>query len=188
MRASTCSSLSSPPSATAPAWASPPRSGSPQPMAATSSCRTRRWEARACWYACRCGTRSMRRSPPDAGCAMSFTVLVVDDEKSFRVIAEEALSREGYAVRTADSGAAGTSAFRDEPPDVVILDRNLPDVDGVDLLGALSREAQERGVDTLFLVATAYADVENAVLALRQGADDYLTKPITLSELVGRIA
>ena len=48
----------------------------------------------------------MRRSPPDAGCAMSFTVLVVDDEKSFRVIAEEALSREGYAVRSADSGAA----------------------------------------------------------------------------------
>ncbi len=115
------------------------------------------------------------------------SVLVVDDEKSFRVIAEEALVREGYSVRTADSGAAGTSAFRDEPPDVVILDRNLPDVDGVDLLGALSREAQERGVDTLFLVATAYADVENAVLALRQGADDYLTKPIQLSELVVKI-
>ena len=115
------------------------------------------------------------------------TVLVVDDEKSFRVIAEEALSREGYAVRTADSGAAGTAAFREDPPDVVILDRNLPDIDGVDLLGALSREAQERGVDTLFLVATAYADVENAVLALRQGAEDYLTKPIQLSELVVKI-
>jgi two-component system response regulator AtoC len=115
------------------------------------------------------------------------SVLLVDDEKSFRVIAEEALVREGYSVRTADSGAAGTSAFRDEPPDVVILDRNLPDVDGVDLLGTLSREAQERGVDTLFLVATAYADVENAVLALRQGADDYLTKPIQLSELVVKI-
>ena len=115
------------------------------------------------------------------------TVLVVDDEKSFRVIAEEALVREGYSVRTADSGAAGGAAFREDPPDVVILDRNLPDVDGVDLLGALSREAQERGVDTLFLVATAYADVENAVLALRQGADDYLTKPIQLSELVVKI-
>jgi DNA-binding NtrC family response regulator len=118
---------------------------------------------------------------------MSFTVLVVDDEKSFRVIAEEALSREGYAVRSADSGAAATRAFRDEPPDVVILDRNLPDVDGVDLLASLSQEAKERGVDTLFLVATAYADVENAVQALRKGADDYLTKPIQLSELVVKI-
>src|SRR5258708_10051718 len=104
----------------------------------------------------------MRSSPPDAGCAMSFTVLVVDDEKSFRVIAEEALSREGYAVRSADSGAAATRAFRDEPPDVVILDRNLPDVDGVALLASLSQEAKERGIDTLFLVATASAAAAHA--------------------------
>jgi len=118
---------------------------------------------------------------------MSFSVLVIDDEKSFRVIAEEALSREGYAVRTAESGAAGARAFADEPADVVVLDRNLPDVDGVDLLGRLAREAQERGVDTLFLVATAYADVENAVQALRQGAEDYLTKPLQLPDLLVKI-
>jgi two-component system response regulator AtoC len=118
---------------------------------------------------------------------MSFSVLIVDDEKSFRVIAEEALSREGYQVRTAESGAAGARAWREEPADVVILDRNLPDVDGVDLLATLSEEAQERGTDTLFLVATAYADVENAVQALRQGAEDYLTKPIQLSEFLVKI-
>ena len=118
---------------------------------------------------------------------MSHTVLIVDDEKSFRVIAEEALSREGYSVRTADSGAAGLRAFREDPPDVVLLDRNLPDADGVELLATLAQEAHERGVDTLFLVATAYADVENAVLALRQGADDYLTKPLQLSEMVVKI-
>jgi len=118
---------------------------------------------------------------------LSFSVLIVDDEKSFRVIAEEALSREGYQVRTAESGAAGARAWREEPADVVILDRNLPDVDGVDLLATLSEEAQERGTDTLFLVATAYADVENAVLALRQGAEDYLTKPIQLSEFLVKI-
>ncbi len=118
---------------------------------------------------------------------MSSSVLVIDDEKSFRVIAEEALSREGYSVRTAESGAAGARAYADEPTDVVVLDRNLPDVDGVDLLGRLAREAQERGVDTLFLVATAYADVENAVQALRQGADDYLTKPLQLPDLLIKI-
>jgi len=78
---------------------------------------------------------------------MSSSVLVIDDEKSFRVIAEEALSREGYSVRTAESGAAGARAYADEPTDVVVLDRNLPDVDGVELLGRLAREAQERGVD-----------------------------------------
>jgi two-component system response regulator AtoC len=118
---------------------------------------------------------------------MNASVLVIDDEKSFRVIAEEALSREGYAVRTADSGAAGARAYADEPADVVVLDRNLPDIDGVDLLGRLAREAQERGADTLFLVATAYADVENAVQALRQGAEDYLTKPLQLPDLLIKI-
>jgi two-component system response regulator AtoC len=118
---------------------------------------------------------------------VSSSVLIVDDEKSFRIIAEEALAREGYQVRTAESGAAGARAFREDPADVVILDRNLPDVDGVDLLATLSKEAEERGADTLFLVATAYADVENAVQALRQGAEDYLTKPIQLSELLIKI-
>ena len=118
---------------------------------------------------------------------MSSSVLIIDDEKSFRVIAEEALSREGYSVRSADSGAAGARSYADDPADVVVLDRNLPDVDGVELLGRLAREAQERGVDTLFLVATAYADVENAVQALRQGAEDYLTKPLQLPDLLVKI-
>jgi len=115
------------------------------------------------------------------------SILIVDDEKSFRVIAEAALAREGYRVRSADSGAAGLRAWQKEPADVVVLDRNLPDQDGVELLGVLARDAEERGVDALFLVATAYADVENAVLALRRGADDYLTKPILLADLVIKI-
>ena len=115
------------------------------------------------------------------------SVLIIDDEKSFRVIAEEALSREGYRVRTAADGKSGAKAWRQEPADVVVLDRNLPDLDGVELLATLSREAAERGVDTLFLVATAYADVANADLALRQGAEDYLTKPIQLPDLLIKI-
>jgi two-component system response regulator AtoC len=118
---------------------------------------------------------------------VTTTVLIVDDEKSFRVIAEAALVREGYNVRTAASGTAGMAAWRESPPDVVLLDRNLPDADGVEMLATLSQEARDRGADSLFLVATAYADVENAVRALRQGAEDYLTKPIQLSELVVKI-
>ena len=118
---------------------------------------------------------------------MGVGVLIIDDDRSFRLIAEEALAREGYEVRTAGSAASARAAWQDALPDVVLLDRNLPDVDGVELLATLSAEARERGADTLFLVVTAYADVENAVHALRQGAEDYLTKPVQLSELVVKI-
>ena len=117
---------------------------------------------------------------------MKPTVLVVDDEKSFRLVAEEALSREGYSVRTASTGAAGLQLFLSEEPEVVILDRNLPDVDGVQLLERLKRESGDRPVDggPIFIMATAYADVESAVTALKLGAHDYLTKPLQLHELV----
>ena len=112
---------------------------------------------------------------------MKPTVLVVDDEKSFRLVAEEALSREGYAVRTAATGAQGLAAFLADEPDIIILDRNLPDVDGVELLEKFRHEATG---DPLVIMATAYADVESAVTALKLGATDYLTKPLQLPELV----
>ncbi len=88
------------------------------------------------------------------------TVLVVDDEKTFRIVAEEALSAEGFAVTTAASGGAGLAAWQREPCDLVILDRHLPDTDGIVVLEAILREARERGVDTLVVIATAYADVD----------------------------
>jgi len=118
---------------------------------------------------------------------MSSTVLIVDDESSFRVIAEQALLREGYRVLTAESGIKGVLQWRQEHPDVVILDRNLPDADGVELLQGLVRESRELAVGTLFIVATAHADVENAVQALHHGADDYLTKPIQLTDFIIKI-
>jgi DNA-binding NtrC family response regulator len=116
---------------------------------------------------------------------MKSSILVIDDEKSFRLVAEEALSREGYVVKTAATGAAGLQLFLADEPEVVILDRNLPDVDGVQLLERLRAEAaKEGGSDPLIIMATAYADVESAVTALKLGAQDYLTKPLQLPELV----
>jgi DNA-binding NtrC family response regulator len=112
------------------------------------------------------------------------TVLVIDDEKAFRMVAEEALASEGFEVQTAATGAAGLKAWRGEPTDLVILDRHLPDVDGVRLLEAMVREARERQIETLVVMATAYADVASAVEALKIGAHDYLTKPLQLPELV----
>jgi DNA-binding NtrC family response regulator len=115
---------------------------------------------------------------------MKPTVLVVDDEKTFRIVAEEALSSEGFAVTTAASGQGGLEAWRREPTDLVILDRHLPDTDGIAILEAIVKEAGERGVDTLVVIATAYADVTSAVQAVKLGAFDYLSKPLQLPELV----
>jgi DNA-binding NtrC family response regulator len=112
------------------------------------------------------------------------TVLVVDDEKTFRIVAEEALSSEGFTVTTAASGQAGLAAWQREPTDLVILDRHLPDTDGIAVLEAIVKEAAERGLDTLIVIATAYADVTSAVQAVKLGAFDYLSKPLQLPELV----
>jgi two-component system response regulator AtoC len=112
------------------------------------------------------------------------SVLVVDDEKTFRIVAEEALSSEGFAVTTAASGQAGLTAWQREPCDLVILDRHLPDTDGIAVLEAIIKESRERGVDTLVVIATAYADVTSAVQAVKLGAFDYLSKPLQLPELV----
>ncbi len=115
---------------------------------------------------------------------MKPTVLVVDDEKTFRIVAEEALSSEGFTVTTAASGQAGLAAWQREPCDLVILDRHLPDTDGIAILEAIVKEAGERGVDTLVVIATAYADVASAVQSVKLGAFDYLSKPLQLPELV----
>ena len=66
----------------------------------------------------------------------------------------------------------------------MILDRHLPDIDGIAVLEVMAREARERGLDTLIVIATAYADVTSAVQALKLGAFDYLSKPLQLPELV----
>jgi len=115
---------------------------------------------------------------------MKPSVLVIDDEKTFRIVVEEALSTDGFDVSSSSSGEAGLRAWQKEPTDFVILDRNLPDTDGVKLLEVLLGEARERGIDTLVVMATAYADVSSAVQALKLGAFDYLAKPVRLPELI----
>jgi two-component system response regulator AtoC len=115
---------------------------------------------------------------------MKPSVLVIDDEKTFRIVVEEALTTDGFEVVTAASGEAGLRAWQREPSDFVILDRNLPDIDGVKVLEAVVNEAREREIDTLVVMATAYADVTSAVQALKAGAFDYLSKPVRLPELI----
>jgi two-component system, NtrC family, response regulator AtoC len=121
---------------------------------------------------------------------MNAKILLIDDEKTFRMVAEAALVGEGYQFESAATGRAGLERARQFGPDIIVLDRNLPDIDGLSLLPILRAESISRGEDPVIVMATAYAEVENAVQALKAGAQDYLIKPLHLPDLlltVGRV-
>src|SRR5256712_7224087 len=115
---------------------------------------------------------------------MNASVLVVDDEPVFRVLAEEALVSEGFEVRTVETLKKARAEIDRATPDVVILDRRLPDGDGIDFMKAVRSDDSS---PTVVIVVTAYGDVENAVEALKAGAWDYLTKPVQLTDLVVKL-
>ena len=108
-----------------------------------------------------------------------MSVLVVEDDPGIATQLVRGLERAGY---TADSVAMGTEALRRAPSDVVLLDLGLPDIDGVDVCRQL-RQAS----DTAIIVVTARGEESDRVLALDEGADDYLVKPFGLAELLARI-
>ncbi len=115
---------------------------------------------------------------------MNASVLVVDDEPVFRVLAEEALASEGFEVRTAETLRRAREEIDRATPDVVILDRRLPDGDGIVFLKTVR---PDDSAATVVIVVTAYGDVENAVEALKAGAWDYLTKPVQLTDLIVKL-
>jgi DNA-binding NtrC family response regulator len=107
-------------------------------------------------------------------------ILVVDDEPNARLGLERLLRQEGYVVRLEPDGLAALRAANEFAPDVVVTDLKMPVMDGIELLRKL-RE-QDRGVAAI--VTTAFGEVQSAVAAMRAGADDYLTKPIDIDELL----
>jgi two-component system response regulator AtoC len=119
---------------------------------------------------------------------MNPSVLVVDDEQVFRLLAEEALAGEGFEVRTAETLKKARAEFERGTPDVVVMDRRMPDGDGIDFLRELRSEAASgRTSGPIVIVVTAYGDVENAVAALKAGASDYLTKPVQITDLIVKL-
>src|SRR5437773_12437645 len=101
------------------------------------------------------------------------TILVVDEEEIMREILETLLSREGYDVRVASSGAEGLEMARALPFDAAIVDIMMPGLDGVATLDELKKIDDDLPV----LMITAFASVENAIAAMKRGAFDYITKP-----------
>lgn len=109
-------------------------------------------------------------------------VLVIDDERAIRRFLRAALSAQSYKVIEAETGRDGLAAAETAKPDVVILDLGLPDMDGIDVMRRL-REWTAVPV----VVLSVRGQEQDKVAALDAGADDYLTKPFTIGELVARI-
>jgi DNA-binding NtrC family response regulator len=108
------------------------------------------------------------------------TILVIDDEAAARTALADLLRAEGYAVETAGDGFKGLGRLEDLNPDVVLTDLNMPGMDGVELL----RKVKETRSELPVVIMTAYGGVETAVSAMREGATDYLTKPLNTDELL----
>jgi two-component system response regulator AtoC len=113
---------------------------------------------------------------------MSAPLLFVDDDRSFSSLAAAALQREGFAVTLARSLHEARAALARTGPVLVVLDRRLPDGDGLELLPEVKTLVPGASV----MMVTAHGDIASAVDAVRAGATDYLTKPVELSDLVLR--
>ena len=109
-------------------------------------------------------------------------VLVVDDEPAICRTLKTNLSRHGFQVSTEASGTAAVEALDSWRPDIILLDLGLPDMDGVDVIS----EVRKRG-NTPIIVLSVRETEHDKVAALNQGADDYLTKPFGVDELLARI-
>ncbi len=110
-------------------------------------------------------------------------ILVVEDERKVASFIKKGLEEEGYAVDLAGDGREGLTLALDAVHDLIVLDINLPSLDG---LGVLEELRQAR-VKTPVLLLTVRATIEDKVLGLDTGADDYLTKPFSFQELLARV-
>jgi DNA-binding response OmpR family regulator len=113
---------------------------------------------------------------------MSSKVLVVEDEPALLETLEYNLTRQGHKVRTATDGYKALQVARTERPDLIILDIMLPGIDGIEVCRTLRRES-----NVPILMLTARADEIDKIVGLEVGADDYMTKPFSMRELLTRV-
>jgi two-component system alkaline phosphatase synthesis response regulator PhoP len=113
---------------------------------------------------------------------MNELILVVDDEPKIVRLARDYLERSGYRVLPVYDGPSALSAARQEQPDLVVLDLNLPGMDGLDVCRALRRESS-----VPIIMLTARVEETDRLIGLEVGADDYIVKPFSPRELVARV-
>jgi two-component system OmpR family response regulator len=109
-------------------------------------------------------------------------ILIADDEPSIREVISFALERAGFAVSVARNGAEALQAFRKAPPDLIILDIGMPEMDGLEVCKQIRKSS-----DLPILFLSARDEEIDRVLGLEIGGDDYVTKPFSTRELVARV-
>jgi len=113
---------------------------------------------------------------------MSLKALVVEDDREIRTLMQSSLGVEGFDVQTAVSLSEATAMLQHDPPDLVILDLGLPDGDGAQLV----REIRRKSTVPILVVSARHQEAQK-IQVLDEGADDYLTKPFSVGELLARI-
>ena len=113
---------------------------------------------------------------------MAVSVLIVEDDNRIAELLELYLKKEGYTVELASDGGQGLTKFRALQPDLVLLDVMMPVMDGWAVCKAIRDESQ-----TPVIMLTAKSETEDKVTGLKMGADDYITKPFEMSEVLARI-
>ncbi|MDH3359369.1 MAG: response regulator, partial [Desulfobulbaceae bacterium] len=118
--------------------------------------------------------------------ASGHKILVVDDEQNMRIALYEALSRNGYEVSVAENGQMALEMVEKSPPDMLITDIKMPNLDGIELLRRIKAIRPSLPV----VIVTGFATVDTAVEAMKQGAVDYIIKPFSvevIEETVARV-
>lgn len=111
---------------------------------------------------------------------MRGKLLIIDDEEAVRFFIAAGLTQAGWSVAEADSGEAGLALLEAAAYDVVLLDLRMPGMDGVTVM----QQIKARWPETMVVIMTAYASLESAIEAVRQGAYDYLRKPCDVKEIL----
>ncbi len=113
---------------------------------------------------------------------MPKTILVVDDKANVRTLVRDYLTEQGFRVLVADNGQNALYAARQDKPDLILLDIMMPEIDGYEFIRIYRKES-----DTPIILLTAKLEESDKVIGLELGADDYITKPFGMRELVARI-
>jgi two-component system KDP operon response regulator KdpE len=121
-------------------------------------------------------------SPSPSPAPEAATILLIEDDPAQRAVVEASLTSRGYRVVTADNGRTAIELAGETEPDVVILDLGLPDLDGIDVCQHL-----RLWVRSPIIVLTADGSEERVVAALDAGADEYVSKPFSMPELLARV-